>query len=144
MDYKRIFRTAESYAKRRGASEGFAEDFASYACEKVYNSRKAPMQYIFADFVRLNKKDLVTEHRTIFKSPSKDEFNELNEVFKVLLPAGETRVIIILFYKWGLTMEEIGDLFGYTESRISQKFKYAIERLRNRSSAKEFQDNENK
>lgn len=37
-----------------------------------------------------------------------------------MLPAGE-RIITRLTYEWGFTEQEIGDLFGITESRISQK-----------------------
>jgi len=60
---------------------------------------------------------------------------DLREVKEVLaeaidaLPKNE-RIVITLYYYEELTMKEIGEVIGYTESRISQLHTKAVIRLR--------------
>ncbi len=66
-----------------------------------------------------------------------DPFEELNllEVKQVLVKAiaalpQKEQLVLSLYYFEGLTMKEIGEIMGYTESRISQMHSKAILRLR--------------
>ncbi len=65
---------------------------------------------------------------------SEFDFNELREVIaKAIesLPENE-RLVVSLYYYEELTMKEIGNILGYTESRISQIHTKAVMRLRHR------------
>ncbi len=61
-------------------------------------------------------------------------FSELQEIVKRAIEAlpDKEKVLISLYYYEELTMKEIGQLMGYTESRISQLHTQAMHRLRNR------------
>ncbi len=62
---------------------------------------------------------------------------DLTEVKEVLakaidaLPKNE-RIVVTLYYYEELTMKEIGEVIGYTESRISQLHTKAVIRLRHK------------
>ena len=43
---------------------------------------------------------------------------------------GKERAIIILYYKWGLDLKEIGEAFGFSESRAKQILKEAALKIR--------------
>ena len=53
-----------------------------------------------------------------------------------MLPAGE-RIITRLTHEWGFTGREIADLFGVTESRVSQRLESVEARLFTRVAAEE-------
>lgn len=40
------------------------------------------------------------------------------------------RAVIILFYVWGLSMREIGEVFGVSESRVSQRHANAMKQIK--------------
>ena len=65
------------------------------------------------------------------------ETNELSDVMREeiqKLPAREQSVLV-LYYDDGLTLAEIGEALGVTESRVSQIHSKAVLQLRSRLSA---------
>jgi len=82
---------------------------------------------------------------TIEDTTSKDpyEFLESSEVKKILAEAIENlpyreKTVIALYYYEGLTLREIGDILGVTESRVSQLHTKAVLRLRGRLRSSRF------
>jgi len=82
---------------------------------------------------------------TIEDTTSKDpyEFLENSEVKKMLAEAIENlpyreKTVIALYYYEGLTLREIGDILGVTESRVSQLHTKAVLRLRGRLRSSRF------
>jgi len=82
---------------------------------------------------------------TIEDTTSKDpyEFLESSEVKKILAEAIEKlpyreKTVIALYYYEGLTLREIGDILGVTESRVSQLHTKAVLRLRGRLRSSRF------
>lgn len=82
---------------------------------------------------------------TIEDTTSKDpyEFLENSEIKKILAEAIENlpyreKTVIALYYYEGLTLREIGDILGVTESRVSQLHTKAVLRLRGRLRSSRF------
>lgn len=82
---------------------------------------------------------------TLEDKSSKDpyEFLEKSEVKRVLAEAIENlpyreKTVIALYYHEGLTLREIGEILGVTESRVSQLHTKAVLRLRGRLKSSRF------
>ena len=72
--------------------------------------------------------------------PSPDSVVEASELRKIMrseikrLPERE-RTVLVLYYEENLTLGEIGDVLGVTESRVSQIHTKAVLQLRSRLAA---------
>lgn len=128
------------YAKRKGAVDDIAEDFAQFIFTQggteYFRER-------WVDFlrVRFGRGKTVRPKATLAASSN---FLEWKPVYSPSLPYAresffleslhnldrDQRAYTILHYKWGLTMAEIGEVFGVTESSVSLRFKTVHRRLR--------------
>jgi RNA polymerase sigma factor for flagellar operon FliA len=82
-------------------------------------------------------------HTDVYKATTPDAVVEADELRKVMrqeikkLPERE-RTVLVLYYDENLTLSEIGDVLGVTESRVSQIHTKAVLQLRSRLHAAEF------
>lgn len=76
-------------------------------------------------------------HSDVYKATSPDAVVEADELRKAMrqeikkLPDRE-RTVLVLYYEENLTLNEIGDVLGVTESRVSQIHTKAVLQLRSR------------
>jgi RNA polymerase sigma factor for flagellar operon FliA len=81
-------------------------------------------------------------HTDTYKATTPDAVVEADELRKVMrqeikkLPERE-RTVLVLYYDENLTLSEIGDVLGVTESRVSQIHTKAVLQLRSRLHAAE-------
>ena len=136
LDESRIKRITAS-AKRRAAKEGFAqdgEDFAQEALIRIMHGRKTYLDCLLIDYLRKNYSNPRAKSANL-KYNEKVSYVEINEeicgmenhtdtvdfsIFQDQLDS-KARAIMTLRYKWGFTESEIGECFGVSEGRISQK-----------------------
>lgn len=90
-----------------------------------------PLDHVVAD-------DTATPtHSDVYRSTSPDAVVEAEELRKVMrqeikkLPERE-RTVLVLYYDENLTLNEIGEVLGVTESRVSQIHSKAVLQLRSR------------
>lgn len=95
--------------------------------------------------VGFDKDEKVSLLDTIEDTTSKDpyEFLEISEVKKILSEAIEglpyrEKTVVALYYYEGLTLREIGEILGVTESRVSQLHTKAVLRLKGRLKSSRF------
>lgn len=133
---------------------GHAEDFAQEAIMELARGRKASLDLLFFDYLRKTfgrcQQDRVTPEmearRTLeskwvevskFKdslfAPTADHDVDFQSILR--LADAEDRPYLVLCHKWDLTLKEIGDVFGVSESRACQLLGEAYKRLGRRMKA---------
>lgn len=160
--YKKIYGAAKRLAESSGCAH-IAEDFAQDACLKISQGRKTSLVNIFTDYRRQQfgdtrfdsgaQRQLLTtrilstspfeespEHDWTescidFRDPRTfpDQFRSLSDLLNGFY--GIERAIMILLGQWGMSEVEIGNIFGVSESRISQRLKGIQKRLYARAAA---------
>jgi len=153
LDYEILFKKAYSFAKPYLGSE--AEDFAQHYCLKCFEKDKELIiKFVFidyCDFLRADKRclsSLANDH--VSKNLLKSVESELNEGFTIgdTLQSASDKVnedeLLLndleqilndrekMIYKMHLenkTQNEIGNVFGVSESRISQIMSVIKEKL---------------
>ena len=118
---------------RRFQKPELTDDLVSFASEALIRGRKATVKQLYIDFMRQELGDSRRETGE-FKFNNAVEwedymdvevhdvhtvdFNNIVDNFK-----GNDRAMIVLYYKWGLSMKEIGDTLGCSEATICMTFK---------------------
>jgi RNA polymerase sigma factor (sigma-70 family) len=152
----RLFKRAKFIAKQKNMGD-FSEDLAQDVLKKYLEGKgqKQALDFAIVDSIR----DFLGDSRTknfeekkainnmtalhdkkgklIYDMTSEEivgEGADFNKIISFL--DNSDRAMVVLFYEWGLSLEEIGRCFGVSESRISQKLKEVQERLKKR--VKEF------
>jgi RNA polymerase sigma factor for flagellar operon FliA len=88
-----------------------------------------PLDHIVADSApRADGADAALEERTL-RDHMRTEIRKLPE---------RERTVLVLYYDENLTLSEIGEVLGVTESRVSQIHSKAVLQLRSRLAAAEF------
>lgn len=116
----------------------FAEDFGSYVCIKILEGYDQLLRTAFSDFKRktFGRLDQIKGRARIFAElyfESLDhveaEMQKKVEINDALIEGSKfskmERAAFFLYFKWGFTMAEIAEVFGYSESGISQVLKRA-------------------
>lgn len=133
--YKAIRGKAFEIAKSYGMLD-HAEDFAQEAAFQYSKGRKAVMSLMFIDYIRKAFGDTRTESNKELNQSRLGEsryFEEVDPNVHGYEPemssdirhcqnnlTDQDRVIFTLLCKYGLSMAEIGDVLGVSESRICQ------------------------
>lgn len=145
----------KGFAQKKFKKKEDQEDFRAWCIIKRLKGRKATFSQLYVDYLRHTKGDMrikwfklkrnvlcpVAQYKEDYtNNPDQkgvgvsklksdytririiDNFNE--EMFKNLKQFD--RIIIVLYFVWNFTLEEIGYCFGLSESRISQKLKKII------------------
>ena len=116
----------EIAAKLEISDEEFQKRLANIAASSV-----GPLDHIVADSTP------TSTHSDMHKATSPDAVVEAEELRKVMrqeikkLPDRE-RTVLVLYYEENLTLNEIGEVLGVTESRVSQIHTKAVLQLRSR------------
>jgi hypothetical protein len=139
-DWIQLKKKATSYAMRRGMEAIQAEDFSSYICMRKVEGTYSTLQWMFVDFLRLDRCDHrvgkgVAKHLALKNRVSLEEVKHnvaaplhLNpeSIFALIRSwklKERERVIVLLFFYWGFTQKEIAELFEVDDARISQILK---------------------
>ena len=123
---KRAPSDEEIAAKLEISDEEFQKRLANIAASSV-----GPLDHIVADSTP------TSTHSDMYKATSPDAVVEAEELRKVMrqeikkLPDRE-RTVLVLYYEENLTLGEIGEVLGVTESRVSQIHTKAVLQLRSR------------
>lgn len=136
-------------AKRHGGgdwSEDFAQDALLTYCEGKSLGQSIDQTVI--DVLRHNYGRKGTKSQVAKRNITKTlQINELHEqlpeeyllnstmdIEKVLSQLdGLERAVLVLYYKWELTLSEIGQVFGFTEGRASQLVSAATQEVQRKS-----------
>lgn len=150
-NFKSIYNGLKCFANKKGLSHE-SEDFASFAIERYLNGRAATFGQLFTDYLRAQYGDTrlpggllrsrinwgmqqITDVGIQPKScdrgnsfPSGDNLS----IRESCLRGSDKidRACLILFYYWGFTEDEIGQCFGFSESRVSQRLKRISKNIR--------------
>lgn len=144
----KIRRYAHAHACKRGYPS-HAEDFAAYVTILKLQRDGVIIDQVWVDYAKHTFGDFTTgsgrlEYKSNmqyaeivdepdFDSPSpgvqvtggdgRELFGRLKfeEIVDMLGLEGDDRVFFFLYFKWGLTMDEIGEAHGVTTQRVSQK-----------------------
>jgi hypothetical protein len=139
MDAIAFYRIAYSYGKQKIKNREDAEDFRAYAveCWLKYGG-KGEVKKIYVDWLRKkfgrrfnfvrNEMDNAIAVNFDEIEDVKEKIFDFSEIF-LFLPIADT-IILNLTVKWGFTAQEIAEVFGVTEGRISQVRKLVRERIR--------------
>ena len=88
-----------------------------------------PLDHVVADAApRADGADAALEERTL-RDHMRTEIKKLPD---------RERTVLVLYYEENLTLSEIGEVLGVTESRVSQIHSKAVLQLRSRLAAAEF------
>ena len=133
QDITRLKQYAFNEVKKFGRLD-LLDDFTQFAAEAIVRGRKATVPQLFIDFIRDTLGDSRYDGSRKPKSKSmvgleylkgtgyvdkhSIDYNSITEFYD-----GVERAILILYYKWGMTMAEVGDVLGVSEGRVSQIFK---------------------
>jgi RNA polymerase sigma factor for flagellar operon FliA len=104
------------------------------AISDLEHELKRPLDHVVAD------NTAASTHGGASYVPSPDSVVEASELRKIMrseikrLPERE-RTVLVLYYEENLTLGEIGDVLGVTESRVSQIHTKAVLQLRSRLAA---------
>jgi DNA-directed RNA polymerase specialized sigma24 family protein len=123
-------------------AEDYAQDVAATFAEKP-DSRQTVQQALI-DVIRRDRGDPrvsklrvreghyehVPEHEA-FMLAARPE-HRLTGLYEMLPPDEPERALIVLHFGWGLTLREVGLVFGVGEACMSLKLKAALRRLRRR------------
>lgn len=148
-ELERAYIALENKLKRVPTDEEVAEYLSITIKELNENVKKLSHTSIVALeelwSVGFDKDEKVSLLDTIEDTTSKDpyEFLETSEIKKILAEAIDNlpyreKTVIALYYYEGLTLREIGDILGVTESRVSQLHTKAVLRLRGRLASSRF------
>lgn len=135
-------RQAYQYGRKHFKGFDLAEDFSSFAIERVLLGRVPNLKWLYIEFVRetlgrttnSNTGKLIKAKRKIkhfvpidfiddIPAPAEHKPNGFFEMVRDLNPDREERIILILMHYWGLSAREIAQCFGYTEAVVSVKMK---------------------
>jgi RNA polymerase sigma factor (sigma-70 family) len=139
MDYDlpEMRRIAAYKATKAGYPE-LADDFAQEALIALTRGRKATFSQLLTDFIRAEFGDRrhptgsvqyqVTQAYTPLdsKQPTEELHADPLDFYTHLAKLEpKDRAYLVLTHKWGLSLKEIGECFGVSESRICQEMKAA-------------------
>jgi len=130
---------AHSFKRLRGWAEE-AEDFSSWATIKLLEGRKATVSQHMCRYMRDFYVDPATSitsraERKSFLHPKQiKEYHWMSDVNPhVVLEAipwkklpKNMKPIFLLYYKWGLSHSEIGELYGMSKQTVDQKISKTI------------------
>jgi len=136
-------------AAKKGYPADVYEDFPAWAFARVKDGAKGTASQLLIDYLRVTYGVTGTEGQMRRKAVNTASCNTVayeeltaseascpetalasEELWA--LAEGEDRAILMLQYKYGLTKREVGELYGVTEARISQRTKALLERLKGR------------
>lgn len=121
-----------NYGRLRGAKREQAEDFAQEALLKRFQGSRQHIKHLWIDYLRETSGRSGGRHYELRKSLNNhlftfDQFPDYRiEDFDPRMTARlklltlTERIITILILGWGLTQEEVANVFGMSASRISQ------------------------
>lgn len=138
-DLERAYADIEKKTGRPATDEEVAQ-FLKIGLTELHRLLDETKAVTFMDIEFLRQKTTETEGALpteVFSSDERDPFAAINlsQVKRILAEAIATlpekeRLTVSLYYQEELTMKEIGEILGYTESRISQMHSKAMLRLR--------------
>lgn len=144
LDERRIKQiTAKAkYVAADGGFEQDGDDFAQDALLHIMQGRKTYLNCLFIDYkrkyysnARAKSANLQYNERLSYSELNEEtcqmETNQQNVEFSNFQDQldSKSRAIMTLRYKWGFTESEIGECFGVSEGRISQKLTEIKEEL---------------
>jgi hypothetical protein len=136
-------RRCETIAKRKGYPNE-AEDFAQYAAEKWLLGRRTTVDQLFTDYLRQNYGDFRSpggRDRAIGRHTQKAIDDNIQYSGSNFRDSPDSRTYVrsgtqylkeesridqacyMLFHMWGFLETEIGNLFGFSGSRVCQRIK---------------------
>lgn len=142
-DLKELRSIALGYGIKRGLTRPEAEEFAQDVLVAHLRERKASIRQLFVDYCRGQGGDRRTKgtvrasfkHISLEQLPTLavesfdlDEYRELVESVE----RGRDRLILNLYFVWGMNQEEIGAAAGYTASRVSQLIRRFLRAVQDR------------
>ena len=138
-DLEKVYADIEKQMGRPATDEEVAKTMG-LALDDFYKLLDETKSVSFMDIEFLRQKSMETSEPTLaetFAMDDRDPFTSLNlsQIRELLasaiagLPEKE-KLTVSLYYQEELTMKEIGEVLGYTESRISQMHSKAMLRLR--------------
>ena len=138
-DLEKVYADIEKQMGRPATDEEVAKTMG-LALDDFYKLLDETKSVSFMDIEFLRQKSMETSEPTLaetFAMDDRDPFTSLNlsQIRELLasaiagLPEKE-KLTVSLYYQEELTMKEIGEVLGYTESRISQMHSKAMFRLR--------------
>lgn len=136
----------EKYAKLRfGLSVEQAEDVGSYYVEEVLQGRETKsFKYFVIEYLRkyefssgnrqgrdlLNRQQKTSDETILDRQVGSSLLDRIDaSVVYRETPHRESVAILKLYYKWGLTLDEIGDIYGYTKANVLAKLKVIYSKL---------------
>lgn len=123
---------------QRETAEEIAQDVMVSYLSRGHTGQKVDFAVVDAIRVRLGRTEYKKPREATFKHVSTKALRrvpseEVAATISALLPKKfppEERAILVLYYAWGFTLGEIGDVYGITASAGSLRLTAALKRLR--------------
>lgn len=140
--FKRLFR---QQFKNIISIKQDADDFEQFCIESMLRRESEDLNYkwISIDFLRSSQSTTYDNKRSSLSDFSLSIPAQKQELFSLLpkLKLHKTdRMILVLMLKWGLTGREIGEVFDWDESYISQRLRSLKQDLKQQLIAADFLD----
>lgn len=140
--FKRLFR---QQFKNTISINQDADDFEQFCIESMLRRESEDLNYkwISIDFLRSSQSTTYDNKRSSLSDFSLSIPAQKQELFSLLpkLKLHKTdRMILVLMLKWGLTGREIGEVFDWDESYVSQRLRSLKQDLKQQLIAADFLD----
>ena len=148
IDYSVLRRKAMAVAAESGF-HSHAQDFAQEVCLKVSQGRQTTLDNLLTDFLRHYfgdnravhqdrveaKREIESRYadlKTNDRTPAQEHMSEMDFFAHLKGLEVQERAMLVLRFKWDLSLMEIGEVMGVSESRISQQLTATLAKLRKR------------
>lgn len=127
-EIKHLTDVAKSLASKYGPPE-FADDFSQYALEMLFKGRKSTLKQLMIDFKRsefgdyrhpngIKRKIAYYDNINATAHPGVEDAHAISFDMMIKGFSGIDRTALVLYYKWSLTLKEIGHSLGVSEALI--------------------------
>lgn len=140
VDPKVRAKITKVYLIETNGAIGNLEDCISYVAESRLSNPRRPLRYVIIDYVRSETKSRGRnpEKESLYFAEAFEDRASIQDYdspilireLASMLATQRERTAFLLYYRFKFTMDEIGEVLGVGDARISQILKRAVKKLK--------------